>query len=344
MNRVSTYIRRHATLKRLLRPVYRGLRRVAAFLGAVLLRREGPRNAINRSYERLGPRFTGTVCWLFSDAQIATPFQWTVQFGQQRLAIPVKPTLQRSWDDALFWSSPAASAYRTYYQWYLNSGASSRQGRSAVPLLLDVGANDGMYMYPFAAYGWNCVAFEPQASCIEYIREVCGLNDFRKVTTVQAAASDHSAADVEFFVSGASWYSSLDRAAVERFEPARVERVTLVTLDEYCSEHQLQPTALKIDAEGAEISVLAGAATVLSQNRPDLFIEIGSDEQRRALWELLEPLAYRLYVLTSTEAGTLQQAANFGQFLDLARGAPHDDIVALADEELRRQLESDFEL
>ena len=283
------------------------------------------------------------MCRFLSDARIVTPFEWVTRFGTETLLVPVKPTQQRSWNNALYWRWPAAAVSRTLYEWYLSARATS--GQPSERLLLDIGANDGLYTYPFAAHGWNCVAFEPQASCVEYIADVCALNDFRSVVTVQAAAGDHSAPSVEFFVSDRSWYSSLDRANVEQFEAARAERVPLVALDDYCAERDLRPTALKIDVEGAELGVLTGASSVLRRHSPDIFIEVASDpENRRAVWELLQQLGYRLYLVAPSQGGLMHRVSGLDEFIDAGTGLPHNDVLAFSDVGLLERLESDFEL
>lgn len=50
--------------------------------------------------------------------------------------------------------------------------------------------------------------------------------------------------------------------------------VRVTTLDSYCREHGLSPTVIKIDVEGFEKEVLAGARTILERSRPYLLIEI----------------------------------------------------------------------
>ena len=50
--------------------------------------------------------------------------------------------------------------------------------------------------------------------------------------------------------------------------------VEVTTLDAYCHKYRLQPTVIKIDVEGLEKEVLAGAKGILEQSRPYLLIEI----------------------------------------------------------------------
>jgi hypothetical protein len=107
----------------------------------------------------------------------------------------------------------------------------------------------------------------------------------------------------------------------------------------------LEPTALKIDVEGAELGVLAGALTVLRRHRPDMFIEVASGrENRQAVWELLQQLSYTLYLLAPGGHGPVRRIAALEQFIDAGSGIPSNDVLATCDPDLRQRLESDFDL
>ena len=97
---------------------------------------------------------------------------WRTKVGDAALALPVTAELQRSWSDALLWRWPPVLPMRAFYEWYLNDRSEAVVGDQP-PLFLDIGANDGMITYPFAAYGWRCIAFEPQDTCLRQIDAVC---------------------------------------------------------------------------------------------------------------------------------------------------------------------------
>ncbi len=58
--------------------------------------------------------------------------------------------------------------------------------------------------------------------------------------------------------------------------PARIE-VSCVSLDWYCASHGLQPSLIKIDAEGAEEFVIAGARETIARHRPLMVVEVGEE-------------------------------------------------------------------
>jgi FkbM family methyltransferase len=78
--------------------------------------------------------------------------------------------------------------------------------------------------------------------------------------------------------------------------------VEVSTLDAEIGE--LVPSVIKIDVEGAELDVLEGARTILSQARPlVLFEHVGSaaalyDAPLEAPWDLLSGLGYEIFCVT----------------------------------------------
>ena len=236
------------------------------------------------------------------------------------------PRKQGSWSNALYWRWSAAQPIRRAYEWYLEHHSSS----GASPVYLDIGANDGMHTYPFAARGWACVAFEPQDGCVTYLRETCRLNRFHDVTIERAAVGDRTAPAVQFFVSTSTWYSSLDRASVERFEPAECVSVPLLTIDHYCDANGLRPRCLKIDVEGAELAVLRGATATLTSARPDLFIEVAADEPaKRELWQMLRDLGYDFYAIGFGGEHLGRPARSVNEFLSIGNEQDHCDYMLL---------------
>jgi FkbM family methyltransferase len=319
-------------LKTLLRPIARRMARVSNRLVPTLLRIRPARRLLNAVYERSGSRGARVISYFMGEAEPRNDFVWKLRIDGRTLLLPVTSQLKRSWSDALFWRWPPALPTRAFYEWYLQE---ARGNGAGPPILLDVGANDGMVTYPFAARGWRCVLFEPQDSCLRHIAAVCRLNDFRDVTSVQCVVAAEDAGHVEFFVSPSSWYSSLSRDQVEKFEPSQVVLLPSITIDGFVRERSLAPTCIKIDVEGAEGQVLEGARETLERDRPDLVVEILSDPPLRTrIWDLLTPLGYRFFMMTDSSERPLTPITGLDGFVAAAADRDHGDFVMLADDRL----------
>lgn len=152
--------------------------------------------------------------------------------------------------------------------------------------VLDVGANIGYYTLlasVLAGPTGRVHAFEPEPRNAGFLRRHVEINRLRNVTVQQAAVSDRAGMARFDFGSGSGTGHLADAGALE---------VRTVRLDDYCAEHGLVPSAVKIDVEGAEMSVLHGARGTLERHRPVLFLSTHGAEVHRACLAFLRGLGY----------------------------------------------------
>jgi FkbM family methyltransferase len=143
---------------------------------------------------------------------------------------------------------------------------------------VDAGANDGLYSL-FAARRVGpagCVwAFEPSQREAERLRQNLALNNLDNVRHFQVALGDvNGAADLRVAEDEHAGQNTLgDFIYATRL--ARCERVPMRRLDDLVRDEGLgRVDVIKIDVEGAEAALLAGAGTVLGRMRPLLLLEI----------------------------------------------------------------------
>jgi FkbM family methyltransferase len=156
----------------------------------------------------------------------------------------------------------------------------SRQALDAYPGgdLLDVGAFHGWYsvlLAPKAGAGDRFVSFEPNPEALPMLRSV--LADVHRhfpaveMTVIPEPVGDGRAVSV-------SW--PMGAAGHPRFGEADAgEAGTSLTIDTFVERHGLRPGLVKIDVEGAELSVLHGMRDTLAHHRPALLLEIHPDWQ-----------------------------------------------------------------
>ena len=127
---------------------------------------------------------------------------------------------------------------------------------------VDVGSGNGYYALACARLtGAPVRAFEMDGPSVELIRRNCAANPEGRLVDVRQAY-----------------------VAFERNEPANC-----VTLDDEAPDAGL----LKIDVEGAEASVLNGAARLLAERRPHVIVETHAPELERECGDLLVRHGYR---------------------------------------------------
>lgn len=162
------------------------------------------------------------------------------------------------------------------------SGANERPVQQAVvahletgAVFYDVGANVGFFsMIAARCVGptGTVVAFEPEPSNARCIEANMRRNRFDTVRVVTAAVGARSG-EGELVVADHPGGATLGTRPAA---PAgRVLRVRVVCLDDLVGDHALPPpTMVKIDVEGTELDVLAGASKVLADHEPTLVIEV----------------------------------------------------------------------
>jgi len=136
--------------------------------------------------------------------------------------------------------------------------------------VLDIGANIGWFSLVVASTNPSAriFAFEPNFEVAFLLRQNFLTN--RVIgETLPLAVSDKCGRAV-FYQDKDDWASSL----VDHSSTARTLEVQSVTVDDFVLSNELEPDFLKIDVEGAEEEVFAGAHRTLRAFTPDLLFEV----------------------------------------------------------------------
>ena len=167
-------------------------------------------------------------------------------------------------------------------------------------VFLDVGANCGFYSALAARLvgpTGHVHAFEPTPAILALLRR--NTADFTTVAVSPVALSDENGM-APFYVSDTVRVAN---SLLVAHAPQAGNAITVATrrLDDYCAEHAVTPTVIKIDVEGAEAMVLRGGKSTILSALPVITLEIrkGVDERpyREAMRLLLEA-GYRMHRLT----------------------------------------------
>jgi FkbM family methyltransferase len=162
---------------------------------------------------------------------------------------------------------------------------------------VDVGAHVGMYSVAAALHlgrRGRVLAFEPNPAARAQLAENLALNGCQNVTLSPHAVSDRAGEALLHVPQTAD--PSFSSLAGGRFAEGEPVSVQTTTLDVEAEALDLAPALIKVDVEGGELAVLAGAARTLEQ-RPALLIEVGPESAGSAERQLSE-LGYRAFVVT----------------------------------------------
>jgi FkbM family methyltransferase len=167
---------------------------------------------------------------------------------------------------------------RLYYPYKISREARNvepelRILRELVPVgcaAIDVGANRGYYSWALSSIAATVEAFEPNPVLARFAQSKLG----RRARLHEVALSDHAGVATLYVPrrpSGSSLHIIGNLANVYAHESVDEIQVQLATLDSYGFENV---GFLKIDVEGSEIEVLAGARETIRINRPSMVIEL----------------------------------------------------------------------
>jgi len=191
-------------------------------------------------------------------------------------------------------------------------------------LVVDVGANYGVYtrhLSELVGPEGHVVSVEPIPVTCSVLRKNVERHGWTNVEVHQVAASERNTELTmvvpEYSSGGENFYMAHVESAEEDVAERRFN-VSGRTLDSRLADQEGEPSFIKIDVEGHELSTLKGATTMLRKCRPALLVETSQATQE--VWELLARLGYREYVLTD---GALKEASEPA----VTRGPNHLFIV-----------------
>jgi len=175
--------------------------------------------------------------------------------------------------------------------------------------VVDVGANIGYYTLLAARLVGNegkVFAFEPEPQNHVLLLRNIELNGYRNVVPVRKAVSSKTGT-ADLFLNRETGAHSFLR---DRQDIIGVTTVETVSLDEYFKDRELPIGIIKIDVEGAELSVLQGMRNIIRKNENlKIFTELfwpasaqkaGFSPQR--YWDNLVKFGFKfIYLINDTE-------------------------------------------
>lgn len=164
--------------------------------------------------------------------------------------------------------------------------------------VLDVGAHVGYYtLLSSAIVGADGLvwAFEPSARNTAFLRDHIRISRCDNVRVTQAAVSDAAGHSRFSFGTGSGTGHLTDAGPVE---------VRTVRLDNFCAEQQIWPDAIKVDVEGAELSVLQGGQETIACAQPLILLSTHGREVHHRCLDWLRGAGYTSHPIDGPDVDT----------------------------------------
>ncbi len=157
-------------------------------------------------------------------------------------------------------------------------------------IVYDIGAHAGLYtLIASSRIGSNgrVYAFEPLPRNVYFLRQHLQLNNISCCSVIEAAVSNSS---------GWARFEPTMLNAAGHLSAVGAIRVRTLSLDDFylCGKEVRPPSVVKIDAEGAEIEVLRGAARLLSEFSPRIYLSAHSALAEKECLEFLRSARYEV--------------------------------------------------
>ncbi|CDM66242.1 FkbM family methyltransferase [Pyrinomonas methylaliphatogenes] len=150
----------------------------------------------------------------------------------------------------------------------------------------DIGASIGYLSLLMARRASHVYAFEPAPHAAAEIERQATTNGFSNISIIRRPVSDQKRS-VTFAITDVAYGSAIARGDT-KWPTIQVETLTL---DSFIKDHPA-PDFIKIDVEGEEGRVLAGARELLRHKRPIICCEIHNEEAAHDVQEILSQNSY----------------------------------------------------
>jgi FkbM family methyltransferase len=222
--------------------------------------------------------------------------------------------------------------YRAYmvYKTYIEARNINYLQRFVPPgaTVIDVGANIGFFARKFGQWAGRdgkVIAIEPEINNVKLLKQGLKRVGLESVVEVVHAAATETDGEISLIVDPY-------HHANHRIGQSDV-KVAARAVDSLTAKLKVPVTLIKIDVQGAEAQVLAGAKETLQRYKPAIFIEIDANGLRsfgstaEGLIQGLAELGYRAHAL---DKSGISAALTTQQALDIVNQQNYADFVFIA--------------
>ena len=187
-------------------------------------------------------------------------------------------------------------------------------------IVFDIGAHIGICSLSISKVlkeGGICYAFEPAKANRRYLKTHLEMNNVDNVIVIPCLVGDKRDDCVEFYeFSSDSGMNSLCKPENKSSTYNKIVKEQ-IALDSFVAKNGCIPGLIKIDVEGAEVSVLRGAKAVLREYHPEIIISVHPKHLKilghsvDVLTKEIHDLGYQIYNIDGSQVNDKLQSGEY---------------------------------
>ena len=187
-------------------------------------------------------------------------------------------------------------------------------------IVFDIGAHIGICSLSISKVlkeGGICYAFEPAKANRRYLKTHLEMNNVDNVIVIPCLVGDKRDDCVEFYeFSSDSGMNSLCKPENKGSTYNKIVKEQ-IALDSFVAKNGCIPGLIKIDVEGAEVSVLRGAKAVLREYHPEIIISVHPKHLKilghsvDVLTKEIHDLGYQIYNIDGSQVNDKLQSGEY---------------------------------
>jgi len=175
-------------------------------------------------------------------------------------------------------------------------------------IVLDIGANVGLYTNSFSPCAKKVIALEPIPESVQILKHIIKKFELSNVEVLEKAVSDTTGIG-KMYIPVIGSKENLYRASIHRNkeEVYSAVQVSLTTIDNEFFEFADEINFIKCDIEGHELACIKGSRKLLNKSKPTWMIEVSGNPDRDGTnaMELLKLMSSYGYIIFKNRLGRL---------------------------------------
>lgn len=169
-------------------------------------------------------------------------------------------------------------------------------------VVFDIGAHIGLCTLPLSKITKKVISFEASPTNLKYLNSHVSINQISNVSIISSLVGEKNTEIVDFFDAkdGSGIPSIVNVKLKKKNMIINHIKVKQLSLDSFIEEKSIFPEILKIDVEGAELNVLDGSKSLLTNYRPKIIISLHPwhlnllDRNIKEIYDYCDKYSYQL--------------------------------------------------